>query len=117
MDTPQETATLPQTSPLTFQGIATSQIIEEATQLLAAPKLIIGASLADVQKLQRVQDFLADLRLGLGIDGRVMMARSSEWPKYREAWLKLHNFCAACGRKEYLEVHHKTPLNWGRRRA
>jgi 5-methylcytosine-specific restriction endonuclease McrA len=32
--------------------------------------------------------------------------RSSKWPDLRKSFLKSHPECAACGSKEFLEVHH-----------
>ena len=37
--------------------------------------------------------------------------RSSKWPKIRKSFLKINNFCAACGCTEYLEVHHIEPFH------
>ena len=36
--------------------------------------------------------------------------RSKYWPKVRKAHLKKHPYCAACGRKKKLEVHHIIPF-------
>lgn len=38
-------------------------------------------------------------------------ARSPEWPKAREEWLKQHGSCAVCGRTDSLQVHHKHPFH------
>lgn len=37
--------------------------------------------------------------------------RSPKWPAAREDWLKTHGTCAACGRTNHLEVHHKRPFH------
>jgi 5-methylcytosine-specific restriction protein A len=37
--------------------------------------------------------------------------RSSKWPAVRKAHLKAHPFCAACGQKTVLEVHHIVPFS------
>ena len=37
--------------------------------------------------------------------------RSKEWPKVRNAYLKKHAECAACGTSKKLEVHHKQPFH------
>jgi hypothetical protein len=37
-------------------------------------------------------------------------ARSSQWAKVRAQYLERWNYCAACGRKDKLEVHHITPV-------
>ena len=37
--------------------------------------------------------------------------RSSGWSKVRKEHLKLHHCCAACGKKDKLEVHHKLPVH------
>lgn len=36
--------------------------------------------------------------------------RSKKWPEVRNAHLKKHPTCAACGRKKKLEVHHVVPF-------
>ena len=38
-------------------------------------------------------------------------ARSPKWPAVRAAHLKAHPTCAACGRRESLEVHHVQPVS------
>jgi 5-methylcytosine-specific restriction enzyme A len=40
-----------------------------------------------------------------------MYGRSSQWRKVRAEHLKKHPTCAACGRKEGLEVHHIVPYH------
>ncbi len=37
--------------------------------------------------------------------------RSSKWPAVRNAWIKTHPTCAACGGKDKLQVHHKLPFH------
>lgn len=37
--------------------------------------------------------------------------RSSKWPKVRQAYLKAHQECAACGGKTSLDVHHVLPYH------
>lgn len=37
--------------------------------------------------------------------------RSPHWPPVRAAHLAQHPFCAACGGKEHLQVHHKKPVH------
>lgn len=37
--------------------------------------------------------------------------RSGKWPAVRAAHLKLHPECAACGRRENLDVHHCIPVH------
>ena len=37
--------------------------------------------------------------------------RSPLWPKCRKSFLLLHPTCAACGRKDELEVHHILPFH------
>ena len=36
--------------------------------------------------------------------------RSSAWPKVRDAHLERKHCCAACGRRDRLDVHHITPV-------
>lgn len=40
-----------------------------------------------------------------------LTSRSTEWPRVRREWLKDHDFCAACGGKLCLQVHHKKPFH------
>lgn len=37
--------------------------------------------------------------------------RSPQWPKVRADFLVAHPFCAACGGRKNLEVHHVTPFH------
>ncbi len=37
--------------------------------------------------------------------------RSPKWPAVRDAWLKGHPTCAACGEKVGVEVHHVQPFH------
>lgn len=37
--------------------------------------------------------------------------RSPEWPQVRKEHIKNNPYCAACGRKESLEVHHIEPVH------
>jgi len=37
--------------------------------------------------------------------------RHKDWPKVRAAHVKAHPSCAACGRREHLEVHHIVPFH------
>lgn len=37
--------------------------------------------------------------------------RSPGWEKFAESWIKNHPFCAICGAKKYLEVHHIKPFH------
>lgn len=43
--------------------------------------------------------------------GQYIEGRSPKWPKERAEWLKEHDFCRACGRKDHLQVHHKVPFH------
>ena len=43
--------------------------------------------------------------------GKPVQERSPHWSRTRAAFLKKHPTCAACGRKEDLNVHHKIPFN------
>ena len=45
------------------------------------------------------------------LHGRFIEGRSSHWPAVRNAWLKDHPTCAACGRTDHLNVHHKRPFH------
>lgn len=57
--------------------------------------------------LQRLLTFL-----GLtNADVRLFTSRHKDWPKVRASHLKLHPCCAACGRKDFLEVHHRMPVH------
>lgn len=38
-------------------------------------------------------------------------SRSSAWPKLRAQYLERWNWCAACGRRDSLEVHHIVPVS------
>jgi 5-methylcytosine-specific restriction endonuclease McrA len=40
-----------------------------------------------------------------------LCGRSSQWPAVRRAYLADHPFCAACGGRVELEVHHVTPVH------
>lgn len=42
---------------------------------------------------------------------KLLSKRSSKWPAIRKSFLATHNSCAACGKKEYLEVHHIEPFH------
>lgn len=37
--------------------------------------------------------------------------RSPRWPAIRQAWLRLHPECAACGQRDRVEVHHVDPVH------
>lgn len=37
--------------------------------------------------------------------------RSGSWPRVRAEFLKAHPTCAACGRRDRLEVHHVEPFS------
>ena len=37
--------------------------------------------------------------------------RSSKWPAVRAAYIQANPYCAACGRREKLEVHHIVPFH------
>jgi 5-methylcytosine-specific restriction endonuclease McrA len=37
--------------------------------------------------------------------------RSPHWPAVRDQWLKDHPWCAACGKLEEVQVHHKQPFH------
>lgn len=37
--------------------------------------------------------------------------RSGQWPAVREAHLRAHPTCAACGRRDELNVHHVQPFH------
>ena len=37
--------------------------------------------------------------------------RSAQWPAVRKEWLKVNPYCAACGAKRALEVHHIQPYH------
>lgn len=37
--------------------------------------------------------------------------RSTEWPRVRRNWLKLHPVCEACGSQTDVEVHHVVPFH------
>lgn len=37
--------------------------------------------------------------------------RSPKWPGARAAWLRNHPACAACGTRDFLQVHHKVPFH------
>ena len=39
------------------------------------------------------------------------VTRSSAWPKVEKAHLVDHDFCAACGSKKRLQVHHCVPFH------
>ena len=39
------------------------------------------------------------------------LMRSAKWPAVRDAWLKDHPTCAACGARDKLNVHHKRPFH------
>jgi 5-methylcytosine-specific restriction enzyme A len=38
--------------------------------------------------------------------------RSGAWPALERRWLASHPFCAACGGRSALQVHHKIPVSW-----
>lgn len=38
-------------------------------------------------------------------------SRSGHWPTVRKHYLESHPVCAACGRDEHLEVHHRKPFH------
>ena len=38
-------------------------------------------------------------------------ARSGQWSRVRDQYLERWSWCAACGRKESLEVHHIVPVS------
>lgn len=52
-----------------------------------------------------VPQFVKNL-YGVHIEGR-----SPHWPALRAQWLRRHNFCRACGRRDHLQVHHKKPFH------
>jgi 5-methylcytosine-specific restriction enzyme A len=54
--------------------------------------------------LQRLKDRLK----GKIVAGEV---RSSQWPKFRKAYITLHPTCEVCKSKKNLEVHHIVPFN------
>lgn len=37
--------------------------------------------------------------------------RSPKWPALRRRFVKSNPFCAACGRKRFLEIHHVLPYH------
>jgi hypothetical protein len=39
------------------------------------------------------------------------VVRSSRWASVRKEYLQRWNWCAACGRKNFLEVHHIIPVS------
>lgn len=43
--------------------------------------------------------------------GKPLAVRSTQWPTVRNHFLEQHNVCAACGRKDKLEVHHIKPFH------
>lgn len=45
------------------------------------------------------------------LQGKPLSLRSPHWEKVRSDYLKEHDSCAACGRKEHLQVHHKQPFH------
>jgi 5-methylcytosine-specific restriction endonuclease McrA len=49
-------------------------------------------------------------RAVLTVAGRVEPARSSKWEEIRDAYIKAHPTCAACGRKA-TQVHHIKPFH------
>lgn len=40
-----------------------------------------------------------------------LTSRSTQWPRVRKAWLKIHPACAACGHTLMVQVHHKKPFH------
>ena len=40
-------------------------------------------------------------------------SRSPKWPAVRDAWIKQHPTCAACGTEEHVEAHHIQPIHLG----
>lgn len=40
----------------------------------------------------------------------VQELRAPQWSRVRDEWVKDHPFCAVCGTKENIEVHHCTPV-------
>lgn len=52
--------------------------------------------------LTRFFDFLA---------GKPMAARSPQWAKLRDEFLREHPTCAACGSRDYIVPHHLMPVH------
>jgi hypothetical protein len=45
------------------------------------------------------------------VKGKPAFTRSSKWRELRNEFLVKHPFCALCGSKDKLEVHHLTPVH------
>ena len=55
------------------------------------------------QRIFNLGDYSPERTLGV--------ARSSQWPTTRKNHLRLHPFCAVCGRLKDISVHHKKPFH------
>jgi 5-methylcytosine-specific restriction endonuclease McrA len=61
--------------------------------------------------MQCIINFFRHIFYDAAVFGQLSVPRSSRWKKTREEHIKNNPTCFACGRSEYLTVHHITPFH------